>query len=927
MAAADVILGRDKELAAIEGFLETPASASALLLRGEPGIGKTTVWQASLTLASERGYTVLSSRPTEPEAKFSFLGLGDLLENLGSEVLAELPYPQRLALEVALLRTEAPSKGLDHRTVCVAVLAALRTISSSAPIIIAIDDVQWLDGSTALVLEFVVRRLTDEPIRFIASLRFPVGANDEVGFVRRLGESQARTIDLKGLSPDALTELFRERLHTSFSRPTVNRLFEISGGNAFFALEIARASIAGRLQLEPGRLVSLPNDLADLVPIRVGELPPSTQELLLMCSAASTPTTSLLRFAAADPDRLSSDLDTAASAGLIDIEGGRIRFTHPLLSSAIYSEASPVQRRQIHHRLAETVRDEEERAWHLALAASGADPKIAAALEDAAHLSCRRGAPSAASDLCLLAADLTPPEDRSTAHRLQMRAAEYLTLAGDPKRALAVIGPIVETAPTGPERAEALLQEGMALLYVMDFERAAQDLGLALLEPDVPPERLVTMHSDRAWAVLWHDLRMAERHAEEAVYLGERCDDPTRLATALSTLITVRTLLGSTVPAALMDRALALDEVANPSMVFDRPGMILAIRRLLEGRLDEARRLFLQLLDEATAKGDEASAGEISAYLGWLEHLAGNWDAVVEREARSSGLPDAAAWSLLRLARVEACRGDTDRAAAEAQAALESPVLAFDLGSQIEALSVLGFIDLSNGDLVRSHEHLSAAWKIHSRWGFGEPDWFLFVADHLEVLVALGRYEDAKRVLMWLAERGCALNRPWALAVVARYRGMLAAAGGDFPSALASADEALQRHGRLQMPFEHGRTLLVQGTIRRRAKQKRLAREALEQALEIFERLGAPLWAAKARAELARVSGRRPVAGGLTPAERQVARLAAAGQTNREIAEALFTSTRTVGGHLSHIYAKLGIRSRTELAHYSELAGGERNDS
>ncbi len=169
-------------------------------------------------------------------------------------------------------------------------------------------------------------------------------------------------------------------------------------------------------------------------------------------------------------------------------------------------------------------------------------------------------------------------------------------------------------------------------------------------------------------------------------------------------------------------------------------------------------------------------------------------------------------------------------------------------------------------------------------------------------------------VLDWLEERGQALDRPWALAVAARYRGLLAAADGDFQTAFASLDRALKEHERLPMPFELGRTMLVLGTIRRRAKQKRPAREALEEALAIFERLGAPLWADKARAELARIGGRRSAAGQLTEAETRVAKLAAAGRTNREIADALFMSVRTVEGHLSHAYAKLGVRSRTELA-------------
>jgi DNA-binding CsgD family transcriptional regulator len=920
MTAVSTVLGREAELGAINGFLADPGSARALLLRGEPGIGKSTLWLACIALASERGYQIVSTRPTEAEAKFSYVGLGDLLEGLRAEFLDDLPGPQRVALNATLLRADAPSEGLDHRTICVAVLASLRTIAAFAPLLIAIDDVQWLDGPTALVLQFIARRLTDEPIRFIAALRAAAGVSDPVDLARTLGEGHVRTIDLKGLSCDSLNMLFQERLDATFPRPTLNRLFEVSGGNAFLALEIARALIAGRLQLEPGRMVSMPPDLADLVRVRLAELPPSIQELLLMCSAASAPTTELLRSAAADRDRVSSELATAVRAGVIDLEGGRIRFTHPLLSSAVYSEATEDRRREVHRRLAAAVADPEEHAWHLALAADGPASNIAAELEDAARLARQRGAPGAAADLCTLAADLTPMENASDIRRLRLQAADGLLLAGDPERALDIAGSVVETAPPGPERAEALLRKGAASLSLYDYERAADQFGDALLQAGVGPDRLSALHTWRAWALWPHDLHDAERHAVEAVRLAERSRDPTLLADALCTLIAVRTFLGSIVPPDLMARALELDEDMDPFMVFDRPGVILAIRHLLEGRLDEARSLLLQFRDEATAKGDEASTETISGRLGWLEDLAGNWNMFLDHHARSTALPDAAAWSLLRLARIQACMGETAHAAAKARKGFESSVRAGDLLSQIEALSVLGFIDLSSGDPIRAHEHLQATWEIQQRWGFGEPAWFRYVADHVEALIELGRREDAVRVLEWLEERGRALDRPWALAVAARYRGLLAAARGDIPSALDFLDDALKHHQRLPMPFELGRTLLVGGTIRRRAKQKRPAREALEQALEIFERLGAPLWAARARAELARVSGRRPVVGQLTPSERRVARLAAAGRTNQEIADALFTSTRTVGAHLSHIYAKLGIRSRTELALFLEPA-------
>lgn len=272
------------------------------------------------------------------------------------------------------------------------------------------------------------------------------------------------------------------------------------------------------------------------------------------------------------------------------------------------------------------------------------------------------------------------------------------------------------------------------------------------------------------------------------------------------------------------------------------------------------------------------------------------------------------------VARVQAHMGDTERAATTARNALGSSFLANDMQWSIEARSVLGFIELSNGDPARAHEHLQAAWEIHQEWGFGEPGpWFLFVPDHVEALIELGRHDDAVSVLEWLEERGRALDRVWAMAVAARYRGLLAAGHGDLSTALEFLDNAMKHHERLPMPFELARTLLVQGAVRRRARQKRAARESLQHALGIFERLPAPMWADKARSELARVSGRQPAIGELSPIERRVARLAAAGRTNKEIADTLFLSARTVGGHLSHVYGKLGIRSRAELGLFDDL--------
>jgi DNA-binding CsgD family transcriptional regulator len=223
-------------------------------------------------------------------------------------------------------------------------------------------------------------------------------------------------------------------------------------------------------------------------------------------------------------------------------------------------------------------------------------------------------------------------------------------------------------------------------------------------------------------------------------------------------------------------------------------------------------------------------------------------------------------------------------------------------------------VELSQDHHSEAHRYLAKAIELKEAMSVQEPAYFRIVPDEVEVLVALGRLDEADALLVPLEEKGRKLHRAWAMATAARCRALLTAARGDLPAALKAADVAVREHDGLPLPFERGRTLLVKGAIQRRAKRKREARETLTQALDIFEGLGARLWAEKARAELARIGGRAPAPLDLTPTEGRVAELVAAGGTNREVADALFVSVHTIEANLKRIYRKLGIRSRTELA-------------
>ncbi len=344
-----------------------------------------------------------------------------------------------------------------------------------------------------------------------------------------------------------------------------------------------------------------------------------------------------------------------------------------------------------------------------------------------------------------------------------------------------------------------------------------------------------------------------------------------------------------------------------------RPSFVLAQLLKYSDRLDAAREKFHMLLADAAERGIENPIAGFHYHLAELECRGGDWEAANEyarqamAAAHQTGQAFYQAMAQFATGLVEAHLGRVDAARLAAQQGLRLTEAAGEVLTMVLNLSVLGFVELSLGNHAKAHRHLAKAIELKEAMGVQEPAYFRIVPDDVEVLVALGLLEQAEALLAPFEEKGRQLDRAWALATAARCRALLSAARGDLPA-------AIREHDRLPLPFELGRTLLVKGAVERRAKRKREARETLRRALDTFEKLGAPLWAEKASAELARIGGRVPALLGLTPTEGRVAELVASGSTNREVAEALFVSVHTVEANLKRIYRKLGIRSRTELA-------------
>ncbi|MGH2737626.1 MAG: LuxR C-terminal-related transcriptional regulator [Actinomycetota bacterium] len=384
----------------------------------------------------------------------------------------------------------------------------------------------------------------------------------------------------------------------------------------------------------------------------------------------------------------------------------------------------------------------------------------------------------------------------------------------------------------------------------------------------------------------------------------------------------VHFLLGRGLDLDMLERGIALEqhilEVFHSHVL--RPSFVHAQLLKYSDRLEAAREKFLMLLADATERGIESPIAELHYHLAELECRAGNWEAAHEhaREsvaaAQQTGMAFPQGMAQFAIGLVEAHVGRVEAAELAAREGLRLAQAAGEILIMVLHLSVLGFVELSRGHHAEAHRYLARAIELKETMGVQEPAYFRIVPDDVEALVALGRLDEAEVLLGPFEETGRELDRAWALATAARCRALLFAARGDLSAALAAADEAGREHDRLPLPFELGRTLLVKGAVERRAKQKREARETLTQALDTFQKLGAPLWAEKARAELARIGGRAPAPLALTPTEGRVAELVAAGSTNREVADALFISVHTVEANLKRIYRKLGIRSRTELA-------------
>jgi DNA-binding CsgD family transcriptional regulator len=919
------LVGRDEELDSLVRLLDAPdelPAAAAIL--GEAGIGKTALWLAAIEAAAARGYRVLSCRPFEAEVRFSFSGVADLLGGLVAEVLPELPPPQRRALEVALALSDSGDP-VEERLVAFAFLNALRRLGERNPLLLAVDDVQWLDAPSLALLRYALPRFESEPVAAVLTARgeFPAWLRRDVAAERLL------ELDLGTLSVGALHELLRGRLDVAFTRPVLMRVWEVSGGNPFFALEIARALQRSGGSLLAGEELQLSSSLDELVDERLAGLGDSATEVVQVVAALAEPTSALVEAAAGA--RAERGVAEAVEDGVLVLEGDRLRFSHPLLGSAASSRLTQSERRSLHARLAELVPGAEERARHLGVAAAGPSREAAAALDEAAQAAHLRGAPAVAVELAEQAVQLTPESDAEDRRRRVIFAADRLDAVGDSRGAVVLLEQARDLAPPGPARAAVLVRLALLTRASKGWHEALALCQAALVEAEGDDAVEARAHFSIAEILRFHG-REGERglkHAELAVLAAERAGDPLLRCEALAQFGLMHFVAGRGVPRAEMEEALALERSLEGPLT-DAATWTVAHQLVWSGEdFERGRRHLHEYREALRARGDDVREVEPLWGLSVLEWRAGNWDLAARRArdllslAAQTGAEGEEPVGDLAPAVIAAHRGQVVEARAIAERVLARAGERGNRRAQAMHLWVLGFIELSRDDPAAALDHLRPAWEIYDELGYFEPGHRLELADTLEALIAVGELDEAERRLVPWEERARALDRAWAIAITARCRARLLAVRGDLEGAFAAFGDALVAHERSVYPFEHARTLLALGATQRRAKRRAAARATLEQALGIFERLGAPLWAEKTRAELARVGGRSRSGGELTESERRIAALVGEGRSNREVAAALFLTEHTVETALSRVYRKLGVRSRTELANRLARQTGE----
>jgi DNA-binding CsgD family transcriptional regulator len=899
-------VGRDEELGVIQAFLGRAATdGDALVLLGEAGVGKTALLDAAADAASAGGTRVLRTRGVEFEAEMSFSGLNQALVAL----LGDLPLlgaAQRDALNVALGLGDGNPP--DQMVVSAATLALLRAASLDRSLLLIIDDLIWFDRASAVVLGFAARRLAGSRVGFLAASR-----RGEESFFDRIGLPE---LEVEPLDPEAAGHLIDQRF--PMLAPSVRgRILNEAQGNPLALMELPRWLTDAQRRGCEALPLALPvgRRLPTLFAPRIGQLPGRSRQLLLLMALDGTGELRLLEMGAGDGGWL-EHLAAAEQAGLAYIDEGTRRpaFRHPLIRSAVVELASAADRRWAHGELAELWADyPDRRAWHLAEAAVGPDEVVAGSLEKAAHHILRRGDGIGAIAGLARAAELSP---QAPERSRRMAEAAYISAAVTGQ--LHSASQLLADAHIADPQFKNSLQSVATAAFVLangdgDVDTAYQ-LLVGAIRSDHEASDAVLVEALRVLILLcffggraemWEPFYSALADLQPNVpgdldLISKTFADPVRNA-------------AEAVPQ--LEEAIAgLADEADPTVIIS-----VGFACSFADRLSECRHAFQRVADAGRGGGGVGSTIQVLVLLGWEAYWSGQWDEVLRLCDEALDLCDANGFPLFALsvrhaqAAVFAARGEQ----AAAKAAVDSIIQwalprgvahAHRVGTHIRTLTAMSQREFEEGfqaataispvGTLASHVQL-ATWVI---------------MDVVEAAIRTGREAEATAHVAALAEANVAsISSRVALLV----GGATAIAASD-EQTVELFEEALSIPGAAHWPFDQARVELAYGERLRRLRATTESRVHLTNALETFERLGARPWASRAKNELRATGITKPRAGdyaraALTSQEREIATLAAAGLTNKQIAERLFLSHRTVGGHLHRLFPKLGVATRAAL--------------
>ncbi|HSD01249.1 MAG TPA: AAA family ATPase [Gaiellales bacterium] len=902
-----MLIGRHAEQEELGALIKAvrASRSGVLVLRGEPGVGKSALL-AELAEQAE-GMLVIRATGVEAESELPFAGVHQLVWPL-MERLDEIPPRQAAALRGAI-GLDAPA-GDDRFLIGAAVLSLLAAAAESSPVLALVDDAHLLDPESADALAFAARRLHAEPVALVFTVR------DDAAAFAGAGLPELR---IGGLDETAAPDLLAER-SGSLSPEVRRQLVAIAGGNPLALLELptglSEDQLAGRSPLGDALPVTRTIEAAFLD--RMRGVSQEGRSLMLLAAADDTAEPAVIVRAAAALGADTSALDEIEGTGLVEFGEREVRFRHPLVRSVVYQGATLTERQRAHLALCDALDDPEHadrRVWHRAAATLGADDELADELERSADAAMRRGGHMGASAALARAAEFT--SDAEARARRLAAAATAAWLGGRPEAAIASLEPArrlvsdpltradiehlraqIELQRGTPARAHEILMAAAEEILPADAGRA----GAMLVQAGEAANFAGDLQGEIAAG------RLAQRLRAET---GDRSLEVTMMA-GVADLLEGRAADG----AALLTEAIAQASASDNPRRFSWAGSC----AFYLGDIGAATAYWGRFVDEARGQGAIALLAVALAYRASGEASEGRFASAVVtaseglRLAEETGQANAAAFHRAVLARGAARCGREEECRTQAAAVF---AVARERGLGIHAghaLLALGELELAAGRPAESLIHFETLW--HAGPGAGSVSAKLFgMPDLVEAAYRAERIETAREALAFYEDWVTSTRSRFELPLLERCRGLLEPGA----AAVERFDEALRLQSDAERPFERARTELVYGEALRRRREPKRARDHLRVALELFEQLGAAGWCERARSEL-RASGetarkRDPsTIDQLTPQELQIARAVATGSSNKQVAAQLFLSPRTIEFHLRHVFAKLGITSRSQLA-------------